>query len=146
VRLAQLEGLLRAVLGAGLHEVELAVVSYRNPRSPDTAAADPKRIATLLCAALLLFCGWRGRQSLWRRAGSRLGGRIQRGPDSHPFAVAGTWTQHMVLMLPALYLITADQLGSETAGRAVPVAVAVYVLFSLVLIAKSWDARATLRC
>ncbi len=44
-----------------------------------------------------------------------------------------TWLQHLVLMMPALYLIVAEDRGVKKLGKAAPSAMWAYVVLSLVL-------------
>jgi len=90
-------------------------------------------IATLISLALLLYCGWRGRAPY-------------RGLDDRQWLIDSsavlvlilllspvTWTQHMVFLIPAIYLIVAEALGRISERTSIAVAMSIYVIFSLIL-------------
>jgi alpha-1,2-mannosyltransferase len=89
--------------------------------------------ATLLSLALLMFCAWRGRTP-YRSNDDR-----QWLIDCSAVLVLMlllspvTWTQHMVFLIPAIYLIVAEAIGRQTHRSTIVAAMAVYALFSLLL-------------
>ena len=90
-------------------------------------------IATFVSFALLICCAWRGRAPY-------------RSPDDRQWLIDSsavlvlvlllspvTWTQHMVFLIPAIYLIATEALGRTTQRIAIAVAMSVYAIFSLIL-------------
>ncbi len=91
------------------------------------------RLATGVMLGLLAIFGWRTRR------------RHQEKPDPEWLLEASavlilalllspvTWLQHLVLMVPAFYLIVAEAWGFRKLGKAASAAMAAYVVFALVL-------------
>jgi hypothetical protein len=96
---------------------------------PSTAS----RLATGMMLGLLALCFWLGQQ---RNRGEP--GRTWLAECSAVLILAlllspVTWLQHLVLMVPALYLIVAEDRGVKRLGKAAASAMWAYVVLSLVL-------------
>ena len=90
-------------------------------------------LATFISVALLAYCAWRGRAPY-------------RSADDSQWLIEGsavlvlilllspvTWTQHMVFLIPAVYLVVTEALGRNRQRSAIIVAMSIYAIFSLLL-------------
>jgi alpha-1,2-mannosyltransferase len=89
--------------------------------------------ATLIELGLIVLCMWRGRAPY-------------HGDDDRQWLIESsavlililllspvTWTQHMVFLIPGVYLIVAEAVGRETQRALILGAITAYTLFSLIL-------------
>ena len=91
------------------------------------------RMATLAMLGLLAVCAWQARRRYqgssdpaWLLEASTV---LVLAPLFSPV----TWVQHLVLLVPALYLIVSEDRGIRRLGTPASAAMAAYVVFALVL-------------
>ena len=91
------------------------------------------RLATLAMLGLLAICAWQARR---RYQGSSDPAWLLEASAVLILATLFspvTWVQHLVLLVPALYLIVAEDRGIRRLGTPASAAMAAYVVFALVL-------------